>query len=254
VSERTLIVADAHLGSTPGDIGAFIEFLERESGGARPERLARLVLLGDLFDLWLGLPSLQTEGQRRVTAALHGLRGRGVRLWYVEGNRDYFIASAFARRFFEQVGEEGLDLEVAGARVRFEHGDRINVADRSYQRWRRFSRAPLVRAAFAAIPARPAGRLAHWLERRFRTSNMEHRARFPEELCRQRALRVFETGVRRLFLGHFHCGWDWTAEIGGRSCRVVVVPAWQEARAGWVLDPERGEDGLTPAVARSTGG
>lgn len=239
-SQRTLIVADAHLGSMAGDVEAFVAFLEREAAGA-----ARLVLLGDLFDLWLGLERLQTTAQRRVVTALRSLRRRGARLWYVEGNRDYFLAPAFSPDPFEQVAGEGLDLDSDGGRTRFEHGDRINVHDRGYQRWRRFSRSAGVRGAFAAIPGRPAAALATWLERRFRTTNLEHRACFPEELCRERARRVFAAGAQRLFLGHFHRAWDWETEVGGRRCRATVVPAWQDSRAGWVVDAAEGKDSLT---------
>lgn len=243
---RTLVVADAHLGSAPGDVEAFLVFLEREAAGA-----GNLVLLGDLFDLWLGLPALQSAAHRRVVEALRALRRRGVRIWYVEGNRDYFLVPAFAPDPFDAIEAEGLDLDLGDVRARFEHGDRINVGDRSYQRWRRFSRSRAVRRAFAAIPGRPAARLAAWLERRMRTTNAEHRAAFPEDLCRKRALEVFAGGARRLFLGHFHRAWDWGAEVGGCRCRALVVPAWQQTRAGWIYDPGRGVDGLTASGAAS---
>lgn len=240
MSERTLVVADAHLGSAPEDGEAFLWFLERTAKGA-----TRLVLLGDLFDLWLGAERLQTPGQRRVVEALRGLRRQGVRLWYVEGNRDYFLGRILSPDPFEAVATEQLDLQIGGLRVRFEHGDRINVRDRNYQAWRRLSRSAGVAAAFNLLPPRAAARLAIWLERRFRTTNVRHRVHFPEDLCRARARQVFAEGAARLFLGHFHRGWEWQETAGGRACRAIVVPAWHECRAGWLYDPDSGEDGLS---------
>jgi UDP-2,3-diacylglucosamine hydrolase len=240
VSERVLIVADAHLGSTPGDVEAFVAFLRAEPPAGH------LVLLGDLFDLWIGAPRLQTPAHRRVLEALRNLRAAGARLWYVEGNRDYFLGEAFCPDPFAGVACEGLDLEIGGVRGRFEHGDRINVADRTYQRWRRFSRSAPVRRAFTALPGGVAERLSGWLERRMRSTNLPHRARFPEDLCRARASRAFAAGIDRFFLGHFHRAWDWEAREGDRPCRAVVVPAWQQTRRPWVWDPARGIDG--PAV------
>jgi UDP-2,3-diacylglucosamine hydrolase len=240
VSERALIVADAHLGSTPGDVEAFVAFLDSE-----PAR-GHLVLLGDLFDLWIGAPGLQTPAHRRVLEALRRRRARGARLWYVEGNRDYYLAQAFCPDPFEAVAAEALDLEIGGMCARFEHGDRINIADRAYQRWRSFSRSAPVRRAFMALPPGAAARLSGWLERRLRATNLPHRAHFPEELCRARASRAFDSGVDRLFLGHFHRGWEWRARPGGRPCRAVVVPAWQEGRSAWVWDPRGGIDELAP--------
>jgi UDP-2,3-diacylglucosamine hydrolase len=247
VSERVLIVADAHLGSTPGDVEAFVAFLDGEPAAGH------LVLLGDLFDLWIGAPRLQTPAHLRVLEALRRRRTRGARLWYVEGNRDYFLGRAFCPDPFERVAVEALELDIGGARARFEHGDRINTADRGYQRWRRFSRSAPVRGAFAALPARVAARLSAWLERRMRATNLPHRAHFPEDLCRARATRVFEAGFDRFFLGHFHRGWDWRARSGERSCRAVVVPAWQEGRCAWVWDPRAGVDAASPAAGISGG-
>lgn len=248
MSERTLVIADAHLGSVEGDGAVFLSFLEREAKG-----VARLVLLGDLFDLWLGSERLQTPGQRRVVEALRGLRRQGLRLWYVEGNRDYFLGRIFSPDPFEAVAPEQLDLQIGGRRVRFEHGDRINVRDRNYQAWRRFSRSAGVAAAFNLIPPGAAVRLAAWLERRFRTTNARHRVHFPEDLCRARARQVFAEGPARLFLGHFHRGWEWGETAGGRACRAVVVPAWHECRAGWIYDPAAGEDRLNaPGAAASS--
>lgn len=241
------MAADAHLGSVPGDLDAFLGFLEREAAAA-----ANLVLLGDLFDLWLGPERLQTPAHRRVVDGLRALKARGGRLWYVEGNRDYFLAPALTPDPFDAVASEALDLEVGGVRLRFEHGDRINVEDRNYQRWRRLSRSSAVRRGFAALPTGPAAALAAWLERRFRTTSPEHRVRFPEELCRRWALEAFAAGARRLFLGHFHRPWEWETVVGGRRCRAVVIPAWRETRAGWLYDPERGTDGLSAAPAAAS--
>ena len=241
---RALIVADAHLGSRPGDVEAFLSFLERH--GARAQRL---VFLGDLFDLWLGFDRLQSDAQRRVLGALRGLRARGARLYYVEGNRDYFLAEFLSPDPFESVAGEGLDLDLGGALLRFEHGDRINRDDRNYQLWRRLSRSSPVRRAFKALPAGAATALSRWLERRMRTTNAAHRARLPEALCRERALEAFRAGAQRLFLGHFHRPWLWETSVDGKACRAQVVPAWLDTGAGWVYDPGAGLDALTSALA-----
>lgn len=240
MSDRVLIVADAHLGSRPGDVEAFVAFLDEEPAAGH------LVLLGDLFELWIGEARLQTPAHRRVVEALRRRRARGGRLWYVEGNRDYFLARAFCPDPFEAVAADALELEVAGARARFEHGDRINTDDRLYLAWRRFSRIAPVRRAFTALPARTAGRMSSWLERRMRATNLARRLHFPEERCRMRAREAFDAGCERLFLGHFHRGWDWPSQQGARACRAVVVPAWQDGRSAWVWDPLRGIDGPAP--------
>ena len=240
MSLKLLIVADAHLGSTRGDVEMFLAFLEENLTGKTD-----LVLLGDLFDFWLGLDSLQGEHQRRVLAALEGYRSRGVRLRYVEGNRDYFISHAFHPRPFDEVAEDRLWLNASDVRVCFEHGDLINVQDRNYLRWRGFSRRSWVRHCVSILPRGFIGHLAAALERRLRTTNAEHRVYFPESLCRARASEIFVSGAQRFFVGHFHRLWEWQEESGGRSCRATVVPAWQQERVGWIYEPGAGIDKLS---------
>lgn len=218
----------------------FLAFLEKHLTGKTD-----LVLLGDLFDFWLGIESLQREHQRRVLTALDGYCSRGVCLRYVEGNRDYFISHAFHPRPFDEVAGDRLWLNASNVSVCFEHGDLINTRDRNYLRWRGFSRRPWIRRCASVLPRVFMGRMVAALERRFRTTNSEHRVYFPESLCRARASEVFASGAQRFFMGHFHRLWEWQEESGGRVCRATVVPAWQQERVGWIYEPGAGIDRLS---------
>ncbi|MEE9219160.1 MAG: hypothetical protein V3U98_08835, partial [Acidobacteriota bacterium] len=191
--------------------------------------------------------SLQSPDHNRVIGRLRALRARGVRLRYVEGNRDYFIGNAFEPDPFEEVAPDSLWVTLGGERIRFEHGDQINNRDRNYQRWRRLSRRPWLQGSFRALPSRFAGRVARWLERCVCTTHVVHGVGFPEDLCRARARDVFAEGARRLFLGHFHRLWEWEDSSRGEVCRAVVVPAWQQVRAGWIYEPQAGVDRLSGA-------
>src|SRR3954447_11105433 len=69
------IVADAHLSGPGGPAGPLIEQLQALPGqGCR-----RLVLMGDLFQAWVGFRGFETADVRAVVAALRALRARGVR-------------------------------------------------------------------------------------------------------------------------------------------------------------------------------
>jgi len=82
------IVADAHLGGPGGPAGPLVAQLRALPG----EGVDRLVLLGDLCQVWVGFPQYETEETRALLAAVADLRARGVRVEYVEGNRDFFLA------------------------------------------------------------------------------------------------------------------------------------------------------------------
>ena len=53
-----ILIADAHTGKA--NVGAFFEMLE-----AIADTGETVVFLGDIFDLWIGLPRYETDQHRR---------------------------------------------------------------------------------------------------------------------------------------------------------------------------------------------
>src|SRR5262249_61798983 len=81
------LLADAHPGGPGGAAAPLVDQLAAlPAAGA-----SRLVLLGDLFQAWVGLRRFETPEVAAVVPALRGLRERGLRVDYVEGNRDFFL-------------------------------------------------------------------------------------------------------------------------------------------------------------------
>ena len=85
------VIADAHIGGPGGPAEPLVEQLE-ELGSGVP---GHLVLMGDLFHVWVGQRSYETPEIRQVVAALAELRVAGWRIDYIEGNRDFFIGNVF---------------------------------------------------------------------------------------------------------------------------------------------------------------
>ena len=68
-----VFVGDVHLDRGDPDLPAFLAFLE----GLVPTT-ARLVLMGDLFNLWIGREELEQAHQRAVVDLLVSMRRRGI--------------------------------------------------------------------------------------------------------------------------------------------------------------------------------
>src|SRR3954451_21770711 len=101
-SSSIAIVADAHLSGPGGPAGPLIEQLQALPGqGCR-----RLVLMGDLFQAWVGFRSFETEEVRTVVAALRELRSQGGRIEYVEGYRWFFRTGSPDPRASDRVALE----------------------------------------------------------------------------------------------------------------------------------------------------
>jgi len=219
---RALVfVGDVHLDRDDPAVGRFLGFLDR-----LPALASRLVLMGDLFNLWIGRRDLEQPHHRVVAAALEQLRGRGVAACYVEGNRDYRIAGCYTGSAFDEVAATRLVERQGEHRIVAVHGDLANPADLQYRAWRALSRSGLFWALFNAIPRNRRARVASSLERRMRSSNLAYKRRFPETAVRSYAGDLFASGCDAVVMGHFHE--ERTLEFPeGR--RAYVLPLWSES-------------------------
>jgi UDP-2,3-diacylglucosamine hydrolase len=254
-----LVVADVHLnGDDPEALETFLAFLRRESSGC-----GTIIFLGDLFDLWLGPPTLQEPHHRRLADALEEFRRRGIQLTYAEGNRDLFVAHYQGDQLFQLATGGAMVISRGGRRFVLVHGDRLNRIDYNYQAWNKLVRSVAVRLLLRLLPPRLTLRAAATLERKLRYTNRRFRTYFPHAQCEAYAREQFRRGADAVVMGHFHrqlhlCYED---DDSGRGGEVYVLPDWLSQQAALRIGPEGdvrhlrgikprggpGEDGAAPA-------
>ncbi len=239
----SLVVADLHLDpADPAAVEPFAALCARIAG------IPRLVVLGDLFDAWVGPAHLSLAGAARAVRALADLARAGTAIEVVHGNRDFLLDAAFERASSARVHPAGLlaRLAASGERVLLLHGDELCTADRGYQRLRRVVRSRLVRGAAPRVPLP----LALWVARRLRRASTEAlRAKPPEEKRMQRdaALRAAaEAGAAWLVCGHAHEARDERLPEGRRW---IVLDAFGGERDALAIDAQ-GRPGLCSARAQ----
>jgi UDP-2,3-diacylglucosamine hydrolase len=181
--------------------------------------------LGDLFQGWVGFRRFETPEIAVVTSALRRLRGEGVRVDYVEGNRDFFLDRGPYADCFDAVVRE-LAFTAGGTRFLAVHGDGLDERDRQYRFWRAASKSRLSRLVVGRTPRRLARHLVHSTERRLSRTNREHKRRIPEAALRRYAERRLGAAHDVLLLGHFHEERRWTVAGG----TVWLLPAWFTTR------------------------
>jgi UDP-2,3-diacylglucosamine pyrophosphatase LpxH len=213
---RVALIADSHLSGPGGPAGPLLDQL-----AALPSLgCDRLILMGDIFQAWIGSPRFETEDVVKVVEALRDLRRRGIRIEYVEGRRDFFLKDSVYADAFEVVLETA--FEVNGVRYLAVHGDGLNDKDWKYRFWRWLSKSAPVRFLVFHTPRRLAHRMVHSTERRLSQTNFKHRAALPEEAIRRYAERRLAEGHDVLLLGHFHEARTWTVPGG----EVRMLDAW----------------------------
>ncbi len=225
---RVAFIGDVHLHRRDAAVEPFTRMLHRLS-----ETCDSLVLMGDLFNLWIGQPELQSAHQHEVANALRAIRGRGVALHYIEGNRDYRIGQAFQGDLFDTAGDGGLEQRVAGRSLWAIHGDLANRADRQYRVWRRVSRSDPFWWCFNLLPARLRLSVARKLETWMHSTNLAFKRGFPRTMIDDYASEFDALGHDAIVLVHFHVEKHWQLE-GGTS--VYVLPEWKGSRRHLVAD------------------
>jgi UDP-2,3-diacylglucosamine pyrophosphatase LpxH len=215
------LLADAHVGG-PGGRG---DDLAEQLAGLDAATCEMLLILGDLFHVWVGDTRYETEEIRRLLTVIDDVRSRGVVTRYVEGNRDFFLDDSVYARHFDSVGLEHAFVE-GGVRYLAVHGDGIDDRDWRYRFWRRASKNSVSRAAARSLPGRLARRFVHGMDRRLAETNFEHKIRIPESVIRRYGEERLREGHDVVLLGHFHQ--PLTFAVAGGQVR--VVDAWFNTR------------------------
>jgi UDP-2,3-diacylglucosamine hydrolase len=219
--EGSLFVGDLHLDPEGGvRTDRFLRWLERTRGAPV------LVILGDLFEYWIG--SAQLAETAPVLAAMRASVEAGSAIALVPGNRDFLLDARFEERSGARVHPHGFVARTgAGERVLVVHGDELCTLDVGYQRLRRVLRSGAVRALAPRVPAF----LARSVARRLRGASVRAVSQKPSrameqqrDACSELALRH---GCRTLVCGHAHRFRDETLAGG---VRWLVVDAFGDAR------------------------
>lgn len=195
----SLVIADLHLGVEDlSCVNTFARWLETLEG------VSRLLILGDLFDYWVGMSQARYRGTEEALAALARCVARGTRIDVLLGNRDFLLDAGFERRTGCRVHSEAILGQTPDAtRVLFLHGDELCTLDRRYQRLRRVLRSRPVRFVAARLPG-----LATLAARQLRRVSKSDIERKPASEVRQQRAAAEEFVLRfradLLVCGHAH--------------------------------------------------
>lgn len=208
-SRPLILVADPHWGDTLTGLS--------EAAEAHPE--ADWLFLGDLFEVWVGLPGLAEPNQEAFLAWVAERRaaGRWVGLW--TGNREYFLDGLAPR--FDLLGE-GTGGLLKDEGLAWEHGDLIDGRLWAYRlMFILFRSGPMWLFARWA-PSRISRAVAARLRRKFAARPGAYEYPVPMEALETAA---FSSGGRSFVVGHFHH----EAQVG-----MAQALPWAHHGAFWV--------------------
>ncbi|MEM7674427.1 MAG: metallophosphoesterase [Myxococcota bacterium] len=241
------IIGDVHASSPDAELFRLLT--------AAVERQADLLFMGDLFEAWLGPERFWSNAMRPLLETLRQCRRAGLRVTFVQGNRDYLTAG-LAGDVFDDVWTKPSLRTIGGQPTWVLHGDGIDARDHAYRTWRTISRGRVANALLRGLPSRWGQRLPTWTAHRLESTNRAFKdGQLPEAALCEVAREARRAGAHRCLLGHFHTG----ANLDFDGTTVRIVPGWRETRTVVVatadyLRPHKMEDLLAPSPTEVASG
>ena len=227
-----LFVSDLHLAAQrPRTIARFLRFLAEDA-----PRHRELVILGDLFEFWIGDDAATSA--RPVVDALAAYAASDRRLLLMHGNRDPLLGHGFAAATGGTLLADPIVLDVAGTPTLLSHGDAWCTLDVAYQRFRATVRQPEFQRDFLSKPLDERIAFARGLRLQSDSEKSMKAADImdvsPDAVVA--ALRV--AGVRRIIHGHTHRPAAHVVDLGNALAERWVLPDWDldgtEPRGGFL--------------------
>lgn len=192
-----------------------------------------LFLLGDLFEVWVGDDGVDALADR-FAAHLRQLADRGVRIWLMQGNRDFLLGSAFAAQCQATLIEDPTAVTLQGRPVVLAHGDALCTDDTAYQQWRSTCRNPAWQAAFLARSLTERQQLGRQARQASEAGKRERTEAIMDVNAGAVARVLNDSGCSWLIHGHTHRPADHRVSSDGQAIRRTVLTDWlaSQARGG----------------------
>ncbi|WP_045861853.1 UDP-2,3-diacylglucosamine diphosphatase [Teredinibacter purpureus] len=141
-------ISDTHFcESRPAHTQCFLSWC-----AATPQRGDTLMLLGDIFEVWVG-DDVVTEVSNKTETALKDLVTRGITVYFMAGNRDFLVGKRFAARSGATLLPDPCLWKLPnGEKCLLTHGDIFCTHDKGYRRFRAITRNAFVQWCFRRLP------------------------------------------------------------------------------------------------------
>ncbi|MGE5665970.1 MAG: UDP-2,3-diacylglucosamine diphosphatase [Betaproteobacteria bacterium] len=226
-----VFISDLHLApDRPRTILRFARFLREDAA-----RYRELVILGDLFEFWIGDDAAAPVAP--VLASLAQIAARGRRLLVMHGNRDPLLGVSFERVTRCQLIADPVVVEVAGTPTLLAHGDAWCTQDTAYQQFRTMVRDPGWQRSVLTRPVEERLAMARAARAESEAAEGGKAMGIMDGTPTAVEAALHEAGVHRLIHGHTHRPAAHELMVGGTRCERWVLPDWDYDSPG---DPRGG--------------
>ncbi len=128
-------ISDLHLAPEETRITAgFLDFLSKTQSNQH------LYILGDFFNYWVG-DDIVDPYIEKIKQALQDTTKRGVKLFFMHGNRDFLVGKQFCKDINATLLDDPTLVNLNGEAVLLMHGDSLCTKDQEYMQFRAMVRS-----------------------------------------------------------------------------------------------------------------
>lgn len=203
---------------------------------AGPARAAAaLYVLGDLFDVWIGDDG-SVPRHARTLDAFAALADTGVPLYFMRGNRDFAVGTAFEQRSRLQIIDDPTTVDLYGIPTLLAHGDVFCSDDVAHQAFRAKYTDARWRHRRLALPLWLRRTVARRARRRSAASKQTKPAHIMDVNAQTVSDMAAEHGVTRIIHGHTHRPTDHIDRSPARH----VLADWRDDLAEVMIVDDQG--------------
>jgi UDP-2,3-diacylglucosamine hydrolase len=217
-----------------------VEFLKN-----LPQDTTHLVLLGDIFDLWIGNHDYFIKKYSKIISELKNLLSRGVEIHYFEGNHDLHLKKFWEKNLGVNIHTDEHFFNFDGLIVRAEHGDLMNEEDKAYLFLRKALRTFTMNILATQLPGRlveiigdRSSRISRIYTDRINQKYKEKVRKITHNYAKKvYALRPFDL----LITGHTHVEDDYSFKVNDKvnekNPRSVNLGSWMDRPKAFLITP-----------------
>lgn len=235
--KKYIFLADAHLKS-PQDVEyqSLITFIDEII--IKDSHIDCLFILGDLFDFFISFPQVIFYEHKLLLTRLEELSTRGIKVFYFEGNHDFFLKKLVTMGSTIEIIEKSFDLNLNG-KFFVSHGDLINPKDYTHRLLSYMVRNPITYSLAYILPPYLVYHFAHWFSR-FSRENISNKKKMTFHVFDGFFEKAVQDGYIGAILGHFHQSRIINKEINGKTFSLHLIGSWKIDRSYAVFDSKKG--------------
>jgi UDP-2,3-diacylglucosamine hydrolase len=184
-----------------------------------------LVILGDLFEAWVGDDAAEVEGFEQQCANILRATAQRLPVFFLAGNRDFLVGARFAQATGIRLLQDPTVLVFGARRWLLSHGDALCIDDREYLAFRAQVRDPAWQQAFLAQPLQARQQVARGM--RAESEELKRSGREYPDVDTPTALRWLDAAQADVLVhGHTHRPAEHALDATRRR---IVLSDWDAA-------------------------